>query len=213
MKINLSNLKDKILSKNEQAKPVNKVNIISICVFVIGVIIAFIMYFFTKNIINSVLILIVALLITLGLYFYSSYVGKKKNKDGEISVKIDFINRLVERLLAKQSVEDSIIDSAKEIKSSSFKDLIISSYNQEDNKFNKIEFDTTLFNYDNDLQEKLNYMLNKKINVNSLIQELLKIKDEMVKLNTNLEYKMYEYTTFGVTVIFYVYFILSMIFN
>lgn len=213
MKINLSDLKNKLTSKNEQTKPLNKINIISICVFAIGVGIAFIMYYFSKNIINSILILIVALLITLGLYFYSSYVGKKKNKDSEISTKIDFINRLIERLLAKQSIEESVLESAKEIKSSSFKDLIISSYNQENNKFDKIEFDNTLFNYDIDIQEKLNYMLNKKININSAIQELLKIKDEMLKSTSNLEYKMYEYTTFGVTLIFYVYFILSMIFN
>ena len=213
MKINISDLKNKLTSKKENNKQLNRLNLVSICVFIIGIIIAFLNYFFTKNIVRSILILIVALLLTFGLYFYSSYSSKNKNKDLESQIKIEFINKLIEMLLAKQTNEESVLQAAKEIKSSSFKDLILSKYNEENNQFDKIELEKTNFSYDEDLQDKLNYILTKKINVNNAIEELLKIKDEILKSTSKLEYKMYEYTTFGVIVIFYLYFVLSMIFN
>lgn len=214
MKFDFESIKEKLFSKkkNENTQVLDKSNIILLSILIVGILLAFVIYFLYKNLIYSVICIVVCLIALVGFKIYSN--SKSKIKDDEIDVKVEFINRLVENLIAKQNPSESIYNSVNEIKSSVFKDEILNNYNQEESNFNKIELEGKQLNeYDVELFTQINNLSNKKYSNINCVDNLIDIKNKMLSNKSKFNFEMCQNLILGVCIVFYVYYILMMIFN
>lgn len=212
MKFNFNNIKEKLFSKKENNQTINKSNIILLSILIVGIILAIAIYIFTKNLIYSVICLIIDLILITGFKIYTN--SKSKVKDDEVEIKIEFINRLVENLIAKQNPTDSIYNSINEVKSSVFKDTILNNYVEQESKFNKIEIENSQFyDYDIELINNINNLIDKKYNISSTVNNLIEIKNKLEENKTKFSFEMCQNLILGVMSVFYIYYIISMIFS